>query len=198
MALVRFGPPLALMGLIFFLSAQPDLGTGLGTWDLILRKLGHMAEYGLLWFLWWRALGKRHAGPAILITLAYAATDEWHQTSVTGRNGTPVDWLIDASGVVLALLLLGAHLHRRDAEPAQDLDEHSDAEQLVADREQLDPAVAEHELGVGDAGRRERRDGEVERVHDVPVLVERVRECPDQDDRDAAPKTLRKSSSRTA
>ena len=53
----RFAPPLLLMGLIFFLSAQPDLSTGLGTWDLILRKLAHMAEYGLLWLLWWRALG---------------------------------------------------------------------------------------------------------------------------------------------
>ena len=52
----RFGPPLALMGVIFFFSAQPDLGTGLGTWDLILRKAAHMAEYGLLWFLWYRAL----------------------------------------------------------------------------------------------------------------------------------------------
>jgi hypothetical protein len=51
----RFAPPLALMALIYFLSAQPDLSTGLGTWDLILRKIAHMVEYGLLWFLWWRA-----------------------------------------------------------------------------------------------------------------------------------------------
>ena len=36
--LFRFGPPLALMGVIFFFSAQPDLSTGLGTWDLIVRK----------------------------------------------------------------------------------------------------------------------------------------------------------------
>ena len=28
-------PPLALMGLIFFLSAQPNLSSGLGTWDLV-------------------------------------------------------------------------------------------------------------------------------------------------------------------
>ena len=40
----RFAPPLALMGLIFFLSAQPDLSSGLGTWDTVLRKLAHMAE----------------------------------------------------------------------------------------------------------------------------------------------------------
>jgi hypothetical protein len=48
--------PLALMALIFVLSAQPNLDSGLGTLDLILRKIVHMAEYGLLLFLWWRAL----------------------------------------------------------------------------------------------------------------------------------------------
>ena len=56
---IRFAPPLLLMGLIFFLSAQPDLNSGLGTWDTVLRKLAHMAEFGLLWLLWWRALGLR-------------------------------------------------------------------------------------------------------------------------------------------
>src|SRR3954470_13870906 len=45
MALVgRYAPPLLLMALIFVLSAQPDLSSGLGVWDLILRKLAHMTE----------------------------------------------------------------------------------------------------------------------------------------------------------
>jgi len=107
-ALSRFGPPLALMGVIFFFSAQPDLGTGLGTWDLIIRKAAHMAEYGLLWFLWHRALGLQNPLPAVAITLGYAATDELHQTFVDGRHGTPVDVLIDGVGVAVAVLL-----HRR-------------------------------------------------------------------------------------
>jgi VanZ family protein len=104
-ALSRFGPPLALMGVIFFFSAQPDLGTGLGTWDLILRKAAHMAEYGLLWFLWYRALEVRSPWPAIAITVAYAATDELHQSFVEGRHGTPVDVLIDSVGIALAVLV---------------------------------------------------------------------------------------------
>ena len=106
-AVSRFGPPLALMAVIFFFSAQPDLSTGLGTWDLTLRKLAHMAEYGLLWLLWVRALGGggRHPFAAAGITLAYAATDELHQSFVTGRNGTPVDVLIDAVGVAIAAAL---------------------------------------------------------------------------------------------
>ena len=101
----RFAPPLLLMGLIFFLSAQPDLSTGLGNWDLFLRKLAHMAEYGLLWFLWWRALGYRLAPVAVAITLLYAASDEYHQSFVEGRHGTPWDVAIDAVGVGLVLLV---------------------------------------------------------------------------------------------
>jgi len=99
----RFGPPLALMGLIYFLSAQPHLTTGLGVWDFILRKGAHMTEYGLLWFLWYRALGHRRTWAAIAISVAYAATDELHQTHVAGRHGTPVDVLIDSVGIAIAI-----------------------------------------------------------------------------------------------
>jgi hypothetical protein len=55
-AVSRFGPPLALMGLIFFLSSIADLSSGLGAWDLFLRKCAHMAEFGVLFLLWRRAL----------------------------------------------------------------------------------------------------------------------------------------------
>ena len=98
----RYGPPLLLMGLIFFFSAQPDLNSGLGVWDTIGRKIIHAATYGALFLLWWRALGWRSPLPAIAITLLYAASDEWHQTFTEGRHGTPVDVLIDASGVLIA------------------------------------------------------------------------------------------------
>ena len=117
-AVLRFGPPLALMVVIFVLSAQPSLDSGLGTWDLVGRKLGHMAEYGLLWLLWWRAF--RYARPALaaVITLAYAASDEWHQTFVDGRGGTPVDVAIDAAGVGLAGLAVVLIARRRKTAPA--------------------------------------------------------------------------------
>ena len=72
----------------------------------VLRKGAHMTEFGLLWFLWWRALGYRHLGVSIAITLGYAATDEWHQTFVAGRHGSPWDWAIDAAGVGIAGLLV--------------------------------------------------------------------------------------------
>ena len=118
----RFAPPLLLMGLIFFLSAQPDLSTGLGDWDLALRKLAHMAEYGLLWFLWWRALAYGNPTAAIVGTVAiavgYAATDEVHQSFVQGRHGTPVDVAIDALGVGLAGLAVVLNARRRAAAAA--------------------------------------------------------------------------------
>jgi len=107
----RFGPPLAVMGAIFFLSAQPDLDSGLGIVDLLGRKLIHAAEFGLLFFLWLRAMRFRHAGIAVLIAVAYAATDEFHQTFVEGRHGTPVDWAIDSFGVAVAFLLTGGVRH---------------------------------------------------------------------------------------
>ena len=53
-----------------------------------------------------RADGYRLSPVAVAITLAYAATDEWHQTFVHGRHGSPWDWAIDAAGVGLAGLLV--------------------------------------------------------------------------------------------
>jgi VanZ family protein len=108
----RFLPPLALMAAIFFLSAQPHLDSGLGIWDTIGRKLVHLSEYGLLWFLWWRAFDYLRPGLAVAITLAYAATDEWHQVYVAGRHGSPWDFAIDAAGVGLAGLLVVAWSRR--------------------------------------------------------------------------------------
>ena len=115
-AVSRFAPPLALMGLMFYLSAQPDLGTGLGTIDTVLRKIAHLAEYGLLWLLWHRALGWRAPLAAAVITVLYGISDELHQTTVETREGSPVDVLIDAAGVALAWFLhdrYGERLHDR-------------------------------------------------------------------------------------
>jgi VanZ family protein len=104
-------PPLALMAVIFTLSAQSDLNSGLGTIDLIGRKILHMSEYALLCFLWWRALrtvisARAAIALAFAIAVTYAATDEYHQHFVSGRHGTPVDVGIDAVGAAVAALLI--------------------------------------------------------------------------------------------
>jgi VanZ family protein len=98
--------PVALWaGLIFTLSAIPDLGTGLGTWDTVLRKLAHGAEYAVLAGLLLRAL--RSPAAALLIASAYAVTDEVHQTFVTSRHGSPLDWLVDTAGAFLGVVVAG-------------------------------------------------------------------------------------------
>lgn len=104
--LSRFVPPVVLMAVIFWLSAQPSLSSGL-EWDFVLRKGAHMTEYALLAVLWWRALGWRRPAVAVAIALAYAASDELHQSFVFGRHGSPVDWLIDAAGVAIGMLVAG-------------------------------------------------------------------------------------------
>ena len=101
-ALGRFAPPLALMAVIFALSAQPDLNSGLGWIDLVARKAAHMAEFGLLWLLWHRALRWRLPWLAAAIAVVYAVSDEIHQHFVSGRVGSPLDVAIDAAGVALA------------------------------------------------------------------------------------------------
>jgi VanZ family protein len=106
-------PPLLLMGVIFFLSAQPSLDSGLGWIDTVGRKLIHFGEYALLCFLWWRLLrtvmpDSRAALVAFLISSLYAATDELHQSFVDGRHGTPVDWVLDTAGAAAAAFVLTA------------------------------------------------------------------------------------------
>jgi VanZ family protein len=106
-----WAPPLLLMAVIFALSAQPDLNSGLGLADTIGRKLIHASEYALLSFLWWRALRtvtsfQPALRAAVAISIAYSVSDEFHQSFVDGRHASPVDVLIDSMGALVAALLL--------------------------------------------------------------------------------------------
>ena len=96
-------PVLAWATVIFALSSIPHLGTGLGTWDLVLRKLAHATEYGILGALLLRALGR--PVPAALLAVAYAASDELHQHFVSGRHAAPLDVAIDAAGVLVGIAI---------------------------------------------------------------------------------------------
>ena len=100
-AVRRWTPVLLWAGVIFALSSVPDLGTGLGTWDLVLRKLAHAAEYAILGALLLRTLGQ--VLPALALGIAYAASDELHQHFVRGRTGASLDVLIDAVGVAIGV-----------------------------------------------------------------------------------------------
>lgn len=92
-------PPIALMGLIFFLSAQPKADMpDWGTMDTFLKKMAHVAVYGLLYLLLLRAFrgewpartaGGRGVYLPVFIAILYGASDEWHQSFVPGRRGNP-------------------------------------------------------------------------------------------------------------
>ena len=92
---------MAWAAVIFALSSVPGLATGLGTWDLVLRKLAHASEYAILGVLLVRATGSEPV--AFGVAVAYAVTDEIHQTFVNGRHGAPLDVAVDAVGVLLGI-----------------------------------------------------------------------------------------------
>ena len=94
-------PVVAWAGVIFAFSAVPDLGTGLGGWDLVLRKIAHATEYAILGALLVRATGR--TGVAFALGVLYAISDEFHQTFVAGRHGAPLDVAIDAVGVAVGI-----------------------------------------------------------------------------------------------
>jgi len=101
------------MALIFALSATPDLSSGLGTLDFVLRKIAHVTIFALLWLALARATDWRRPTLAAVIAVLYAASDEIHQSFVQGRHGTPVDVAIDAVGIGLAALAWGITARRR-------------------------------------------------------------------------------------
>jgi VanZ family protein len=93
----------AWAAVIFAFSSIPSLSTGLGTWDTVLRKGAHVAEYAILGVLLYRALGREAL--ALAAGIAYAASDEFHQRFVHGRHSSPVDVAIDAVGLALGMLV---------------------------------------------------------------------------------------------
>lgn len=97
--------------MIYWVSDQPDIPHAPEPWvDFLLKKLMHAAAYGILAWLWWRALARAGvrwpAAWALVWTLAYAAGDEWHQTFVPGRTGQARDVVVDAAGALAALAWL--------------------------------------------------------------------------------------------
>ena len=76
-----------------------------------LRKLAHFMEFailGVLLGLDCRYEGKSRWWASLALGLAVASADEYLQTFFSGRSGQLTDVLIDASGVLAALLFVKA------------------------------------------------------------------------------------------
>jgi len=103
------GLTLALLGRLLP-GAGPDLLHGLHG---LVRKMGHVVEYGILATLWLRTLAPgrapgRAAVWAVALSAAYAAVDEAHQALTPNRSPAGADVLLDAAGAWLAVACLQA------------------------------------------------------------------------------------------
>ncbi len=92
------------------------------SFHILIRKLAHITEYFILSFCVFlplkvlffkpdaqnprKELIKKTIIPSYLICICYASADEWFQSIIPGRNGTPVDVLIDSIGITLGCTLL--------------------------------------------------------------------------------------------
>ncbi len=115
----RWGPALAVMGLIFFASSQPKgVLPDYGANDWNVKKLGHVLIYAALAVAYLHALAPsrrptwRQALAAVALAGLYGATDEFHQSFVVGRGAGLVDVGIDTLGAALGALLGGWLLRR--------------------------------------------------------------------------------------
>jgi hypothetical protein len=98
----RLSPWLALAAwcaVIFAFSSLPGSGGRDLGWGFV-AKGAHLFEYGVLFLLARRAMGGDAA--ALLFCLAYAVSDEWHQSFVPRRGPSAVDVLIDGLGALTA------------------------------------------------------------------------------------------------
>ncbi len=94
-----------------------------------VRKAAHITEYFLLtlsiyfplrvWFFQHKATGsfktflRTFLFPTFLLSIICAVSDEFHQSFVPGRCGTPVDVLIDSIGILIGcMLLMFSHLRK--------------------------------------------------------------------------------------
>lgn len=95
--IVRWLPLLLWMAAIFVVSGQASTSVPqFGAWDLFIKKGGHFAAYALFYVLALRAT--RNPWVAFALAVAYAISDEIHQTTVVGRSGRLTDVLIDSAG----------------------------------------------------------------------------------------------------
>src|SRR5205823_2226969 len=88
--------------------------------QFVVRKMAHVSEYAVLALLIFRALVNmtrraRFAG-AVLITLlisgAFAASDEFHQSFVASRTSSVRDVLIDVTGAILGMTIYRSFLQK--------------------------------------------------------------------------------------
>jgi VanZ family protein len=109
--LLRWVPSLSIMGLIFFFSSLPSEKIPYyGELDYIIKKGSHALGYGLLGLSYYYALPRGLSRIyrwvlALIMTILFALSDEYHQSFVQGRTSSLRDVAIDCLGTIVALFL---------------------------------------------------------------------------------------------
>ncbi len=114
-----WAPVVGWAALIFWMSSIPSLNSGL-EFDFLLRKIAHMAEFGILAGLCFRGLRKTWPQVSVkkwilvsfFFSFLYALSDEWHQGHVPGRTAAAADVIIDSVGIMAVLTMIWIH-HKR-------------------------------------------------------------------------------------
>ena len=107
----QWGPVVAQMAAIFTLSSFPTLPSLPGG---LTSHTGHFIGYGLLAALavrgfaraQWQGVTSSTAWRSFLFSSLYGATDEYHQSFVSGRTATVDDWVADTAGAIFAALVI--------------------------------------------------------------------------------------------
>ncbi|MBI2327737.1 VanZ family protein [Candidatus Curtissbacteria bacterium] len=103
---IRWLPPFLWAIVIFALSSIEQIATSrVFVWDFFIKKFAHVSEYAVLFGLIYRATHGNWIS-AYVLTIIYAATDEYHQSFVPGRTATFLDLGIDFSGANIAAYCL--------------------------------------------------------------------------------------------
>jgi VanZ family protein len=107
-------PVLAWMSVIFYLSAQSRPLEK--TPSTALSYVAHFTEYAVLAFLlfWAQLFGNGWKGNlrvalalSLVVSALFAASDEYHQSFVPGRDASFLDFLTDCFGAAVALTVTG-------------------------------------------------------------------------------------------
>jgi VanZ family protein len=99
---------------------KPDISpAALAQVHFLVRKAGHVTEYGILaalLFRGWRSLSSdlwSRTSAALVIAMLFAASDEFHQSFFPSRTASLGDVLIDSSGALLAVILCATFASRK-------------------------------------------------------------------------------------
>lgn len=110
-------PTLVWMAMIFVLSNRTAVqASGIDWQDFVIKKTAHFVEYGILaGLMYWSCIKTVSVKLSKLIivvwilTVAYAMSDEFHQSFIPGRGPAIRDVFIDSLGAATVLGFIYKH-----------------------------------------------------------------------------------------